>query len=94
MADVIDPTLDELLVQQDLLSKQIAQKELPALLEAKVAMGATGVRTLIEKLTAAQARLPASGQSYVQLGNVLTVLTSVPGILDSEEARLNGIING
>jgi hypothetical protein len=89
--DKMTTSIQDLLNQQQSIEVQIAELVKPPVEAARDALSTSAVETLVTDLTAIRDLLPA-GMPKEQIGNVITVLTAVPGLLTEEAQRLTNLI--
>ncbi len=83
--------ISELLAQQQALAVQVAVAIRPQVEDARAKLSASAVETLRTNLAGIADTLPA-GLAKEQIGNVVTVLSVVPDILEREVEALDAQI--
>lgn len=94
MADNTPITLAALIEQQTLLTQQIAEKELPAVIAARTLLSAPAITSMVAQLISGRANVSPAGPAYNQIGYAIDILQGVPAVLAAEEARLTGLVAG
>jgi len=82
-------TLQDLIAQQAEIAAQLRAYEQPLISDAKAVLTGEAAMDLAATLTAIRDQLPDS-MAKTHIGNVLTVLSAVPQVLDQELARVGG----
>ena len=85
-------TRAELQAERDALDLAIAAHDLEHISTAATALTKPAVATLLTALTGLLPELSV-GAAREQIGNVITVLTHVPGFIAGEAARLDALVN-
>lgn len=83
--------ISDLIAQRAAIDAQIAAVQKPQVESARDKLTASAVNTLKAQLTTIRDGLP-NGTAREQIGNVVTVLDAVPGILDTEIANMDAQI--
>lgn len=87
-----ETTLDELIRQRAALDSQIAEKQLEPTKALQTILNRASVKTLVKDVQDALEKLMPGSPAAAQANNVVTVLTAVPGLIDSEVSRLESAV--